>query len=243
MTQKTGIPKLARGVWMGYNGGRAMLKKSLLSVASLAVVASSHAMIIDNFDTGALDLQLNPPNTLLTGYRMGSMLGGDAHHQVDIINNPEDGSVRHRVNLTSGVLSVSNEDLVESVSSLAYGVDSTLGWDPLNVDFTAYDRFRVHFRSNDLPQTVQIFLVDAENGFSGTFSTVTANPGNNFFVDILFTDWGTYNFADVDSIGLNFLTQPSGDFSVTQFEVVPEPATLTALAVGAAALMRRRKRA
>lgn len=220
-----------------------MLKKLSFAVVSVSLVASSHALVLDNFDTGALDLQLNPPSTLLQGYRTGSMIGGDAFHEIAVINNPEDGSVRQRVNLTSGVLSVSNEDLVESVNSIAYGVDSTLGWDPLNADFTAYDRFRVHFRSNDLPQTVQIFVVDAENGFAGTFSTVTAPAGNNFFVDILFTDWGTFDFSDVDSIGLNFFSQPSGDFAVTKFEVVPEPGTMAAIGLGVAALLRRRKRA
>ena len=49
--------------------------------------------------------------------------------------------------------------------------------------------------------------------------------------------------TDVDQLIIQFDTSAGGDVSLRGMQVVPEPASMLALATGAVALLRRRKRA
>jgi hypothetical protein len=218
---------------LGQDGLKGM--KKLLALGLVAVGASSaHAIMFDDFSTGALDLQLNPPTTFLDGNRVGSMVGGNAYHAIVEEANPDSGRSRMRVNLISGVLSVSNEDLVDTVSIVGYGADPAGVFNP-SEDLT--------FRSNDLPMVLTTEVFDAESFYTSVNTSQIVAAGNNFTVDVLFSSLGGYNFGDLDAVAFVFDTPASGDFALTSIEAVPEPATLAVLGLGAAALMRRRKKA
>jgi hypothetical protein len=230
---------------LGQDGLKGM--KKLLALGLVAVGASSaHAIMFDDFSTGALDLQLNPPTTFLDGNRVGSMVGGNAYHAIVEEANPDSGRSRMRVNLISGVLSVSNEDLVDTVSIVGYGADPAGVFNPsedLNLNLSGQDRFRLTFRSNDLPMVLTTEVFDAESFYTSVNTSQIVAAGNNFTVDVLFSSLGGYNFGDLDAVAFVFDTPASGDFALTSIEAVPEPATLAVLGLGAAALMRRRKKA
>lgn len=220
--------------------------KKLLALGLVAVgVSSAHAVMFDDFSTGALDLQLNPPTTFLEGNRVGSMVGGNAYHAIAEESNVDGNRARMRVNLVSGVLAVSNEDLVDTVSVVGYGADANgflVPSEDLNLNLSGQDRFRLTFRSNDLPLTLTTEVYDAESAYSSVSTSQIVAAGNNFTVDVLFSSLGGYNFGDLDAVAFVFDTPVAGDFSLTSIEAVPEPASLAALGLGAAALMRRRKK-
>lgn len=95
-----------------------------------------------------------------------------------------------------------------------------------NATFTSPDTFMALFDSSGELR----FNDDGGNGFGSAFRhTVTATG----------TYWiGVTGFGDRDFTGGDHLE--AGDYTLT-VSVVPEPATMTALALGAAALLRRRR--
>lgn len=220
------------------------MKKTLIFVAFAALAAGSNAILIDDFSQGPLTLTVDDMNPYVEGSRSGNMVGGLAFHFLATIANPDGNMARLRVNPGTGLQTVSNEDLVQTQALAGYGSD-TLGFfgnDDLNLDLSGVDRFRIHFRSADLPLKIATAVYDAESNYSSLSIDTMVGAGSNFFVDINFSSFGGYDFSDLDVVAFLFESAPSGDYSITKIEAVPEPASLGALAIGAAALLRRRKK-
>lgn len=214
----------------------------------LAVAASSQAILIDDFTTGSAT----------TGFQdaIGSYssltpavgaLGGDRYLQMDITANPLQGAARARTQASFGVFSVSSEADVDTAITLGYGYASVAGpagSDPLNIDFSSNPLVKLVFRSNDitLPTTVKLITNGGASSFSRSLNVsggiVPASP-TTFTFD--FTA-DAASLSDVDGIVLSFDTAPDGDFAVTNISAVPEPASMAAITVGIAAMLRRRRK-
>jgi hypothetical protein len=65
----------------------------------------------------------------------------------------------------------------------------------------------------------------------------------NQTIDIAFSDFGAFNFADVDQVIFQLDSTASGDTVIDSFEAVPEPASMIALGLGVAALVSRKRKA
>lgn len=216
--------------------------KNVLAIGLLiGVAASSQAVVmIDDFSTGSLDLQLTPPATTINGTRTGSMVGGHARHVLSFISNPDGNDARLRVNPSVGVQMVSGEDLVSSSVMTQYGRLADL-----NLNLSGESAFKVDFRTNDLPLSMRVYAFTWDGtAYKQAFGIATVAAGSNFSQVINFSSMTTatgFSFANVDRVEFHFNTAPSGDFSVTEITAVPEPATMAALGLGIAAMVRRRR--
>lgn len=219
------------------------MKKITLLVAGLSVFTVSQAQdIIDDFS-------IPYSSTVISGsvsaVQTGSMLSGERDVRVRVINNPIAGQAA-RVTITGSQLSViSNDFLVRSTLELQYDKlgDETPG---VNVQLNngagtanllgGNTQVDVRFLQNDLAVDVMATLRAQGSVIAQISKTRAAGSGQGA---------ESFNFgaiaAQADSITFTFGAAPSGDFALEGLEAVPEPASMTALALGLAAMMRRRR--
>lgn len=219
------------------------MNKITLLIAGLSVITVSQAQdIIDDFS-------IPYSSTVISGSvsatQAGTMLSGERDVRVRVINNPIAGQAA-RVTITGSQLSViSNDFLVRSTLELQYDKvgDETPG---VNVQLNngagtanllgGNTQVDVRFLQNDLDVDILATLRNQGSIIAQISRTRAGGSGQG-------TE--SFNFgpiaAQADSLTFTFGAQPSGDFALEGIEAVPEPATMTVLGLGLAAMMRRRR--
>lgn len=219
--------------------------KKLLIGATLCASSFSFAVMIDDFTSGSDNA------TIFTGslveFQGGSMVGGERDVEMRIFNNPQQQPMDYFIG--NGLEITSNGFGIDSRFTLQYDGrgDETYGGTSLNagpgispaLDLSGQNRFRVNFVGNDLAVKVNAIVI------GGGTSTASINvPSNGGSQDIMFSSFsGGANFGALTSITFQFEPVTSGDFALSSIEAVPEPASMVALALGASALIARRRRA
>lgn len=203
----------------------------------------AHAVMIDDFSTGNINDVISIGSQF--SYTAASVPGGNRWVYHSISANPF--NLTHSNVIINGVFASDSKTSVDAGSIIGYGVDSVGGFSvgtDLNLDLSTQNAFQINVLSNDLPATLQIAI--RTNGGTLTFSSLhNLTPGMVMtpqVVTISFAEFGAQNFADVDTIGIYLDTTASGDTVIDSFEAVPEPASLIALGLGAAALVARKRK-
>ncbi len=142
-----------------------------------------------------------------------------------------------------GILSYASSILADGKLDLLY--DNGPGG--LNVDLSSYAWIEIDLLAFDLasgnPMPVTITLADGASSSSLTQSVSTAGRQLVIFPFASFTKTGPFDFSSIDEIDVSFDPEFGADFRVGEIRsVVPEPATLGLLAVGAALTTLRTKR-
>lgn len=220
------------------------MRKITLVAGAIALVASSNAVLLDNFTTAG-------GNSILAGTYVGSnngggIIGGNRDYEMIMVANPLgqffDVSFGGALEVTSNGF-LTDGDLVLQYDG---GPDATVGvgGNINNVGTGALagafngDRVRVWFLGNDLPVTVTATtrvggMITAAN------TAVRGALAGAGFLDIFL---GGAALAGADSVSVKFDAQASGDYALSKIETVPEPATMLALAAGVALMARRRRK-
>ncbi|HLO99820.1 MAG TPA: PEP-CTERM sorting domain-containing protein [Fimbriimonas sp.] len=205
----------------------------------------AHAGYVDNFETGAYNSGLISSGSVEGWTPAAGALGGSRYTKVKITSNPLAGDAKTRVLTTPNILEFSSDSELDAEFTLGYGFSSGSSVPtsaPLNLNFGTEQTFRINFRSNDqlMPVKVTLFTNDGADSFSGTLNI----PGGITTAAPQFYDWNFtwYGLADLDAITFDFDPAEGGDFSLNSIEAVPEPASMAAIAVGIAALIRRKKK-
>lgn len=221
------------------------MKKVIVAFAAAALVGSAQAVLVDSFNAAG-------GNSILAGTYVGSnngggIIGGNRDYEMIVVANPLgqffDVSFGGGLEVTSNGF-LTDGDLVlqyDGGPDAAVGVGgniNNLGTGALAGAFGG-DRVRIWFLGNDLPVNVQCQtrLGGAVTAIGGAVRGPLAGPG---FLDVMMNPAA---MAAADSLTIKFDAQPSGDYALGRIETVPEPATMSAIAFGLAAMARRRKKA
>jgi hypothetical protein len=210
------------------------MKKALVAAGVLFAATYANALVIDDFTSGPYAVSLQAGTD--SADQFGTMLGSERHTFVEVESNPLTQWLDFTI--ASGLAITSSGTLLDAYVEVLYGFNTDL-----NVDLSGYNAFKVNFVSNDLPMTMLVGLGSSTGGQFEVISLPVAS-GVGFSVTVPFSLFTTFtSFGDVDFIGFGFDSVSNGDYAIGGLEVVPEPATIAALAVGLGALVARRRKA
>lgn len=207
----------------------------------------------------------NPQYGSDTGLPLGSTIGGIRSYKLEYIGGGSAGD-QTRARLV-GIspnqrLSFSNDSAIQSELELTYGGDG-IGTNPppLNANLSATTDVEIAVASADQPSTVLVEAwsdIDGTPGYAFAFAVIPA--GSSFLVTIPVSSFsGTVDGSDIDIIRFTFGLaddwtprenerryasdlQLSLEHLQTLESVIPEPCSLTLIALGGLGLLRRRRR-
>lgn len=217
--------------------------KKLFALTLLVVAGGANAAhVIDNFSDGAYSTSILAGTDL--NWQNGTMIGGIRGTELTVDSNPLNQPLQ--LSIGSGGLSIINSGtLTDGRLTLHYGYTSGFGNNDLNKNFNSngWDRLSFAFLANDNPMTMTVTLRTTSGGVSTSTANIAGGQMSAFTQDFFFSGFsGGANFNDIDSMSFLFDTGPSGDFALDSVQLVPEPASMIALASALGALAARRRR-
>jgi hypothetical protein len=218
--------------------------RAILLVALATAGACAHALVLDDFTDGNINDKIFGTSTNAT-YTAATVPGGFRYVWHTITSNPF--SLSHSTTVTNGIFSTSSKNEVDADTTIAWGVDSTGSVNvanDLNANLSSFTQFKFNVLSNDNPATITMVVRSGSTTAMSAAKAVMPNMvSTSQMVTFDFSEFTGINFADVDTIIANINTSTSGDLVLDSFEAVPEPGTMIALGLGAAALAARRRKA
>ena len=223
------------------------MKRAAIIFAGALVSAANAAVIIDDFSVPYSKSITSGSNV---DYQSGAFLGGLGERDVEmrVWSNPLGQSMD--LTITGRQLAiVSNGFSLRSKLTLQYdndgdeagntGANHLLNTSAFGAShFAGNDTIQVRMLGNDLPINVKMTLRDGAGGVISQIvqSKLGGGAGNVNF------NAGAAAMLAARSLTLEFEAETSGDFAIEEIAAVPEPATMAALGLGAAAMLRRRRK-
>jgi hypothetical protein len=219
-----------------------MNNKLILLVGVLGASVTANAALVDDFTTGAYtSAYINAGNEFANTSASG-VPGGSRYTNLVVQSSVNGEDARVRVATSQGTFAVSNGPGVNSTVRLGYGFSSAAaapGSNPLGLNLSTAPIIKINFRSNDLAQPVKASLYLANN--TVLTRTVNAASSSSTFSTSLDFSADAASLGSVSAIVLDFDPSTDGDFAITNVSTVPEPASMAALGLGVAAMLRRRR--
>ncbi len=221
--------------------------KGHFSFGILCLGAVSFATPLDDFMTGAYNSGSFSAGSVSAWTTGAGAVGGIRYTDLTITNNPFGGDAKTRVITTPGILEVSTDTEVDTLFTLGYGyntLSTTPASNPLNLNLSSTPLVNLDFRTNDLLQPVTVTLFTNGGASSYTRSMNILGGLSGPFVQTYTFDFSSdaASLTDVDGIRIDFDPAAGGDFSLSGINTVPEPMSIAAISIGAAALLRRKKK-
>ena len=230
------------------------MKKVMIFVLISSFSAAHGVVLIDDFTSGFSSLVDTTPTVNVTSFQSGlSNFGGTRAHFLGQTTAPLNGASFSEVN---GGFYGSNTPGSASFTRIHWGEAGIAGTNGVfgidnNWDFSSNKIFRVYVSAASAGTQFKIDLVDISYvSFTATqaFDVITLGSAitTPTVLTFDFTDSPTFvqpgfNFGVVDSIWLSVGSPASGGYAINRVEAVPEPATMSALLLGAGMLVRRRR--
>lgn len=220
------------------------LSAVIVSGAALASSALSLPFVVDDFSSGVPHSASVVGNGSATSRSTGSMFGGSRLVLVDEQDSAY--GLRSSIDALPGVLALSNDVgnsglfwlAYLSTGALANGYTYSPGTD---ADLSGVSLFELDVLSSDKGFTLNVFMVgDGVSQWSKNFGPI--NAPTTITIGVADAVFDTADMSKIDAFHFEFLTERDGDLAISEVRAVPEPATLAALSLGAAALLRRRRK-
>lgn len=223
--------------------------------ALISTLSAAQAVIlIDDFSSGSSTLVDTTPGSITASFQSGlSNFGGTRAHLLRQVTSPLNGTSTSEVN--SGLFgsntleSTSQMSLNWGTSGISSDQQSVLFADR-NYDFSANQKFRVHVNSASARTRISLLLIDSASNQQARIAedsiTLFSAINTPTILTFDFTDTPSFiapgfNFGEVDLFRLEVNSPASGGYAINRVEAVPEPATMSALLLGAGMLVRRRR--
>lgn len=233
------------------------MKKVMIFALVSSMSAAQAVVLIDDFTSGLSSLVDSTPTNSILSFQSGlSNYGGTRVHALRQNAAPLAGGVS--TSEVNGGLYASNTLQSTSRTTVywgATGITSTqngaiqIGQN--NYDFSSNRIFRVYVSAASEGTTISIGLSDV------TLSPISVkNAADSIYIGsnitsptVLIFDFTDrpdllspgFNFGAIDSINMSVNSLASGGYAINRVEAVPEPATMSALLLGAGMLVRRRR--
>lgn len=222
--------------------------KILAGLIALGLVPFASAFTcIDDFTSGDYEFQTKTVADLQDALQAGTMAGGYRLVSSFVLANPTLRSL-YFISIGGGVATVESGTRLTNWTSFGYGYEpgNPYAVKDLNWNISNENAFRLDFLSNESDLQLDIMVRSSEQ-FGGAWltHTVTIAGGRtdtSFSEQVAFSNFGGFDFSNLDQMKFVFTNSPSGDYALTGIYAVPEPATMAALLVGGAVLLARRRR-
>lgn len=220
--------------------------RKFLVLAGVVAAGAANAIVIDDFTSGPYF------NTIIGGdyveFQGGTMATGERDVQQTVLANPL-GQFFDLAITGTGLAITSAGFGLDGFVILQYdligdeagntGAGKTLTYVPGVLALNdGCDTIRINWLGNDLAVEYAVQLRFADNS-TVVNGGVRAGGQGAGFTDVAFT---AAQLAAARAISFGFHGVPSADYGITSLECVPEPASMAALGLGAAALVARRRR-
>ncbi|MDI9636790.1 PEP-CTERM sorting domain-containing protein [Kamptonema cortianum] len=233
------------------------MKKLLMIVAAGACVSAAHAaFLIDDFTSGFNGMTTN--SSFYYDTVAPAALGGHRYVEHRFFSNPLGRPITTDVNVGfPGHMFIESGSGVSADVFLAWGGRLNAGVPTSGAggltrgdffglvpraDLTNEAGFVIDYINNDQSST-SLYLEFWDSNFNVDFVFVGGVAAGNGSVFVPMASFGnTANRADIRGIALGVGLPNGNDITLTKVEVVPEPATMAILGLGALALARRKRR-
>ena len=214
-------------------------------VLGLCVSAAPAAYItVDDFSDGVTDLTVydGAASDSDSDAGLSGVIGGQRDVDVVWTEGPGDVTVRINFRSFSSFVAFAEGPATTGEVTLGYGGGGDLGADL--TDSGANDRLRMTFNTADILGEIDITVETSGVGSSAWSGSTPAGINNvDTTFDVLFSAFaGSADFSDVDAIEIVIAGGHNGDYVIKDVGAVPEPMTVSVLALGATAMLIRRRR-
>jgi len=230
-----------------------MRRGSLVLLAGVLVVSANANILLDDFTSGFA----GQSSTTGIYYNTASANSIGSFRFVNHIfnSNPLSRPISTDVNAAApGHMFIEAGSGVNGVSGIGWGGSlnvaasgaGNIGFSNFNglggVDFSNELGIQIDYINNDQSST-GFFLQVLDTSDNLSVGTAVTAPSGNGSIFLAFSDLvGAANLASVDAVVVAVQLPNGNDITLTRAEAVPEPATMTILGLGIAALAARKRR-
>lgn len=221
------------------------------ALSLLGAVSISSAVVIDNFGGAPTSVTTDFSAPQAFDSSLYALVPGGTRY---LGQNFSGSDKRAAAGIANGTFNVSTPFGSETITALSYGNITTPltggnapDWS-VNLAGSNYNlgggNFVLNFVGNEQPLAVRAVLY-SESGYTIYEKTIAGGQFSPFSVELTAADQtlgSATSLSSFDTLYFSFKSSNSGDFELGSIETVPEPASMTALAFGLVAVLRRRKR-